>query len=296
MRRSTFILFLICLLISCQSKKSDYSDLLNYQSNARVELPIADGQLINLDDTTEYYFFYLNEINGDKINFWCNGEEIDLNDFSLQYDENLFFCRSQLFIDKDIRVSTIDSFFAILSGYQLNRIFVVVSNTNKKNELRGIQQFIPYREDLLFKFKYDSIIPLIPTIYRPQITLPPPSKWNTYVYKNDSIYLNDSLIDKESFKNDFRKEININKKKIWNIYIESSSTFQTYVDVYDLMYSIVYTERENYSIMNYQTEYNELEDSLMTVVRNRYPIRIRRLSDDEFNNILDVEMIEDILE
>jgi len=289
MIRVTIVLFTVLFLISCQSKKTNYDDLLDYQSKTSIVLPKAIGSLIELNDTTNYHFFYLEKQSNDSIVFWVNGKQTSLNDFSVEYQDDLLDDISILFIDKNIKMKEVDKLFDVLSGYLLNRIIIAISNDNNKTkQLFGIKMHLPPTERLLFE--NDSAIP--PFII--EFSLEDyPTNFNTYIYRNDSILLNDEFIEKDNLVRQYRAELLRDRKRSLYFYIDSNSFFQSYVDMFDLFFTVAYYVRERYSKQEHNMSIEDLDDVKYRELVRKFPIRVKRITDEEFVNMEIIIFIED---
>jgi hypothetical protein len=278
-----FTPILAVFLISCQLRKADYNDFLDYQSKTNIVLPNANGRLIHLDDTTHYRFFYLEKLSDDSVLVWLNGEKIKLEEFSVEYSEDLMDNVSILFIDKRISMTEVDKLFDVLGGYLLNHIIIAVANNSHVNEFFGIKLFLPPKEFLLFE---SDTIEDPNFVFYHRYERYSPTNETTYIYRNDSVFLNNEYIKQETLIQRYRDGFINNRKNVWYFYLDSNSTFQAYVDMYDLFISAAYEERENYSKEKYNMELKDLKKSEYNEVKKRFPVRVKRLTKEEFDNIL----------
>jgi hypothetical protein len=292
MTRTTIMLYAVLFLIGCQPQKSKYDDLLDYPSKTSIDLPKANGMLIELNDTTNYHFFYLEKLSEDSIVFWVNGKQINLSDFTIEYRDDLIDDMSILYIDKNIKLKEVDKLFDVLSGHLLNRTIIAVSNENNtNNQLWGIKMFLPHTELLLFKD--ETAIP--PFIF--ELALKDyPTIFNTYIYRNDSIFLNDEFIEKDTLTAQYRKELLSNTKKALYIYLDSNSCFQSYVEIFDLFYTVAYEVREKYSKQKHKMSFDNLDEVNKTEIRKRYPLKIGRITEEGFINMERIIIIEEEIE
>lgn len=216
--------------------------------DADMSLPNGIGREIRIEEHPN--FIHLEYVSEDSVNLYHNGlltgfEGFDIDDYT---DDYLY--RTILLIDRDIKFKFVDELYDLIRGYRLNRtthLFASIDN-NQKHCLIGINNVLPYLYGGLLFGRHDT--DLVPILREPWLPKPPPPPEfrmtfdSVYVLKNGSMEVDSGLIDSLTFANLFIKEIRRNPKKVWFLYVDSNSTYQSYINFLDLVYTNCYKERE----------------------------------------------------
>lgn len=293
MKKKIHYILIIFFITACGKTIEESNDSLIESNNCGVNLPDGEGRIIQLDKGTVYKTFCLKKINDDSVQFYADDTLCSLSEFSLNFDESLLFTKSLLFIDQNIELKKIEELFRTLRGFCLNSIIIFVENKHDKENLRGIETFLPYAEKFLFNGSSKSELPPPPPII--DITSIE-VKNNVFYFKNNQLFLDSTRVSDSNFRQIFNRELTENFKKIWTFHLDSSSSFQNLIKFYDLCYTEYYKKRDMKALELYGSDFNSLEDSLQRQIRKAVPIRVYRVSDHEFSKMVQIVDINTIIE
>lgn len=268
------------------------SDWLLGKIDSDLTLPKGVGKEIKIEQHPNV--IHLEYVSEDSVNLYHNGVLTSFEAFDVDEYTDDYLYRTILLIDRDIKFKYVEILFDLLRAYRLNRTTHLVSSFNKNQNhcLIGINKVLPYLYSGFWFGRHDADV--MPTLREPLLPPPPPPPPapipritfdSIYVLRNGIVNVDSELIDSLTFANIYIRELRKNPKKVWFLYVDSNSTYQSYINFLDLVYTNCYNERERLSMERYNLKYKFLSDSIRKVVRRKFPIRIWRLNNWEFEDV-----------
>lgn len=244
-------------------------DYFNITKGRSIELP-----QVKMDfQSTGYNYqnsLFADYVNGELVVYF-NGKSHELNDTSyLALTKNNWKTKCQLFIDKNIKVSELNTIKTELRKAQLNSIGYSTIDSN--GVIKNIGTLLPPIDSI-------SGMPLPP---------PPPIKTMSS-QKNiiiqitaETIVINKDSVQKENFIGTLKHLIKSNSNPVLRVFFNKQLNYEMYINQLYEIQTAYFELRNEYSKTIFEVDdYLELEYEEIRKVRNQFPMKIHEINEEE---------------
>jgi len=253
-------------------ERNKYENIVSYfNSKKRTSIDLPRLEL----DYKGTGYNYQNALFADYVNgelvVYFNGKFHEINDTSyLALSKNNWKTKCQLFIDKNIKVSELNTIKTELRKAQLNSIGYSAIDSN--GVIKNIGTLLPPIDSI-------SGMPLPP---------PPPIKTMSS-QKNiiiqitaETLVINKDSIQKENFIGTLKSLIKTNNNPVLRVFYNKKLNYETYIKQLYEIQTAYFELRNEYSKTTFEVDdYLELEYEEIRKVRNQFPMKIHEINEEE---------------
>ncbi len=253
-------------------ERNTYENIVGYFNSKKrtsIELPRLE---LNYKGTGYNYqnSLFADYKNGELVMYF-NGELHELNDTSyLALTKNNWKTKCQLFIDRDINVSELNTIKIELRKAQLNSIGYATIDSN--SVIKNIGTLLP---------PIDSIngMPLPPP---PPIKARPNQQNIIIQITAETLIINKDSVQKENFKGTLKSLIKKNNNAVLRVSFNKHLNYETYINQLFEIQTAYFELRNEYSKAVFKiADYLELEYEEIRKVRNQFPMKIHEINEEE---------------